>query len=104
MTRFRRGFTVGAILCALASPVLAEDAQPTNPPGINPPKVQTKKPAPPKKKAPIATPSTSLNSTSNADAEAAARLAEARKKFFEQSSGFTDRTPATSETGLGFRF
>lgn len=95
--RFRRGFTVGVILCVLGSPALAEDSQPTNP-EANSPKVQTKKPAPPKKKAPAA-PTTTLNSTE--DAAAKARLDEARKKFFEQQQGFTDTTPAKSGTSLG---
>jgi hypothetical protein len=99
-----KGLTTGVILCALACPVLAEDAL-TIPPLADTPKAQTKKPVPPKKKTPAA-PSTSLNSTE--DAEAAARLAEGRKKFFERSQGFTDGTPASSETpnpmGMGFKF
>jgi hypothetical protein len=101
--RLCKGFVVGLILGALASPVLAEDAS-TIPPVADAPKAQPKKPAPPKKKAPAATPSTSLNTNSNSDADAAARLAEGRKKFFEQQQGFTDRTPASNDVGMGFKF
>jgi hypothetical protein len=98
-----KGLTIGAILCALTLPVLAEDAS-TIPPLATPPKAQPKKPAPPKKKAPAAS-SLSLGATE--DSEAAKRLAEGRKKFFEQSSGFSDRTPASSSSGplgMGFNF
>jgi hypothetical protein len=96
MARTRFVFLIIPIFCAMGSPAFAQSGQAVPQefqPGVEPYKAQSKKS--PRAKSDAAA-SAVRSDPKSKQAEEAARLAEARKKFFEQSTGFDEKNSDNS--------
>jgi hypothetical protein len=107
--RLRIGFLAVVCFCAFSSLCLAQSDPATNaadPSSGGPAKLHARKSAHKDATHAVAPPRQNAE-----EAEKAARIAAARKKFFEQSEGFDSGTPSTiflggngPAPGAGFRF